>query len=149
MSKSSEVVWAAASFEGGTREVVTYPTSANAASAADDDDSIVEWSRDDVDDGRWTAKASAEERAKRATRTEAFCARFIIDEEIVVMTKVDLPKEEQRVSNENVVGGPGVIFMTTELVPDSLRSANSSPDFLLVRGANAGAQKKRKTKKQL
>jgi len=65
------------------------------------------------------------------------------------MTKVDLPKEAQRVSNENVVGRPGVIFMTTELVPDSLRSANSSPDFLLVGGANAGAQKKRKTKKQL
>jgi hypothetical protein len=62
------------------------------------------------------------------------------------MTKVDLPKEEQRISNENVVvGGPGVIFMT-ESVPDSLRSAPPTPlPFLvgLMGGANAGAEKRK------
>jgi hypothetical protein len=52
------------------------------------------------------------------------------------MTKVDLPKEEQRISNENVVvGGPGVIFMT-ESVPDSLRC--------LMGGGECRCRKKKK-----
>jgi hypothetical protein len=61
------------------------------------------------------------------------------------MTKVDLPKEEQRISNENVVvGGPCVIFMTVS-VPGSLRSAPPTPLPFLVwwGGANAGAEKRK------
>ena len=70
VSNSSEVV-CGGSFDGGTRIVVTRPTSA--IDDTSDDDSMVEWSRDDEDDVRCTAKASAEEeRAKIATRTEAF-----------------------------------------------------------------------------
>jgi hypothetical protein len=65
------------------------------------------------------------------------------------MTKVDLPKEEQRISNENVVvGGPGVIFMT-ESVPDSLRSAPPTPLPFLVGLMGGGECRCRKKKKQL